>query len=256
MHSALGQDWSAPFRIDGSSGEAVVLIHGFTGHPGHWIPMSEMLADRNHTVVAPLLSGHGTARGSLAGSLWRDWVESARRAAESVADHRLVHLVGLSMGGLIAILLARKTASTGLVTINSPLVVREAKAYLAPLARHVIPSLPAARVAVPDPDLAHLWIDQEDRSTAAVDQLLRVIWHAWWEAGRLRRPALVIQSKADEAVRPVSGRLLAHRLAARLLWVDTRHNALLDPQRNLVNRAVVDHLAGLGSSSRGQTPLI
>lgn len=238
-----GRDWSAPFRIDGRRGEAVVLVHGFTGHPGHWIPMAERLADEEYTVIAPLLSGHGRIH-QLSGFVWRDWLGSALDACRSVSDHRLVHLVGLSMGGLIAILVAARTPSGRLVTINSPLVLRETKAYLAPLARHLIGSLPARGDEVPDPDLAHLWTPQEERSTAAVDQLLRVMWHAWRTAGRLRRPALVIQSRLDEAVRPVSARLLAHRLAARLMWIETRHNALLDPRREAVTRAVIEHLAG------------
>lgn len=238
----MARDWSEAFRLEGSGEEAVVLLHGFTGHPGHWLPVSEILAAKGYTVVAPLLAGHGTTTHALGKSTWKEWVDSARGATESVADHRRVHLVGLSMGGLIAILLARVTAVATLTTINAPLLLRETKAYLAPLARHVVPFVAAPTEEVPDPDLAHLWMSQDRRSTAAADQLLRVMWHAWWQAGRLRRPSLVIQSGVDETVWPLSGRLLARRLRADLLRIDTRHNALLDPQREVVGRAVLDHL--------------
>lgn len=250
MRREQGRDWTAPFRIDGNGDDALVLIHGFTGHPGHWIPLGEMLVDHGYTVTVPLLSGHGGD--GLAGSVWREWVASARAAVESVRDHRRLHLVGLSMGGLIAILLARPTAASSLVTINSPMVLRELKAYLAPVARHLVPFLPSPPDEVPDPDLAHLWIPLEHRSTAAVDQLLRVMWRAWWEAGRLRRPGLVIQSRRDEAVRAVSGPMLARRLRAGLLWVETRHNALLDPQRTVVCRAIVDHVEGVRTGGTGR----
>lgn len=235
-------EWTEAFRLDGTGDEAVVLIHGFTGHPGHWLPMSEILVGEGYTVVAPLLAGHGTTTREVSRSTWMEWVDSARAATESVADHRRVHLVGLSMGGLIAILLARTTAAATLTTINAPVLLREAKAYLAPLARHLTPFVPSLPEEVPDPDLAHLWVEEERRSTAAADQLLRVMWHAWWQAGRLRRPSLVIQSGADETVWPLSGRLLARRLRADVLRIDTRHNALLDPQREVVGRAVLEHL--------------
>lgn len=242
----MGRSWSEAFRLDGNRDEAVVLIHGFTGHPGHWLPVSEILAGKGYTVIAPLLAGHGTTMRSLGKSTWKEWVNSARGATESVADHRRVHLVGLSMGGLISILLAPVSAAATVTTINAPILLREAKAYLAPLARHVVPFVPAPTEEMPDPDLAHLWVAQERRSTAAADQLLRVIWHAWWQAGRLRRPSLVIQSGVDETVWPGSGRLLARRLGADLLRVDTRHNALLDPQREMIGRAVLDHLEAAG----------
>lgn len=238
----MARDWSQAFRLEGSGDEAVVLLHGFTGHPGHWLPVSEVLARKGYTVVAPLLAGHGTTTRALGRSTWKEWVASARAATESVGDHRRLHLVGLSMGGLIAILLARVTAAATLTTINAPLLLRETKAYLAPLARHVVPFVAAPTEEIPDPDLPHLWVSQDRRSTAAADQLLRVMWHAWWQAGRLRRPSLVIQSGVDETVWPVSGRLLARRLRADFLRIDTGHNALLDPQREVVGRAVLDHL--------------
>src|SRR5690606_7947303 len=78
-------------------------------------------------------------------------------AAGSVACHRRVHLVGLSLGGLLSILAAGPTAAASLVTINSPVLLRRTRAYLAPLARRFVPSYPAEVDPPPDPDLADLW---------------------------------------------------------------------------------------------------
>ncbi|MFP3915322.1 MAG: alpha/beta hydrolase [Actinomycetota bacterium] len=235
--------WSTPFHTHGSNGEAAVLIHGFTGHPGHWLPLRENLAARGYTVVAPLLTGHGSDVRRLASSRWREWVRAGTEAALSVSDHRRVHLVGLSMGGMVAILTAPRVAAASLTTINTPILLRDARAYLTPLVHRVRPWVSGREEPAPDPALAHLWNPETMRSTAAIDQLLRIIWRGWREAGRLRRPALVIQSRSDAVVRPVSGRILARRLRGRLLWVDTHHNALLDPDREIVHRAVAGHLA-------------
>lgn len=238
-------DWRAPLRLDGHTGEAAVLFHGYTGHPGHCTPLSEALAERGHTVVAPVLAGHAGVAEDLAEATWRDWISSARQAAESVADHRRVHLVGLSMGGLLAILVARPVAAASITTINAPLLVRDSRAYLAPVARHFVEWVPAEEITVPDPQLDHLWSPVTAHSTAAVAGLVGVVWRAWRAAGRLRRPSLVVQSRRDEAVRPVSGRLLARRLDGRLMWFDSRHNALLDPSRPLLHDAVIRHIEGL-----------
>jgi len=150
--------------------------------------------------------------------------------------------VGLSLGGLLSILAAGPTAAASLVTINSPVLLRRTRAYLAPLARRFVPSYPAEVDPPPDPDLADLWTPHDRHSTAAVAELVETIGRAWVAAGRLRRPALVAQSRDDTTVRPVSGRLLAARLGGRLEWISGAHNALLDPSRDRLHELVLDHL--------------
>lgn len=230
---------NAPIEMSGTSGEAVVLLHGFTGHAGHWIPIADRLSDEGHTVVAPLLPGHGTSPADLATTRWRDWLDAARDSARSVSDHRRVHLVGLSMGGLLAILVARATAAATVTTINSPVLVRDFRVMFAPLAHRFLPETPATDLDPPDPALAHLWTPYPTIPTAAVAELLGVVWTAYRRAGDLRRPSLVIQSRTDEAVLPISGWLLARRLGVRPMWLDSsRHNAALDPAREHVAKAL------------------
>jgi carboxylesterase len=234
------------FALTGNSGEAVVMLHGFTGHPGHWEPMADFLSERGHTVIAPRLAGHGTSPADLATTTADDWLLSARRAIDAVADHRHVHLVGLSLGGLLGILLATPTAASSLTTINSPVFTRDYKVALAPLARYWVDATPAAEAPPPDHQLAHLWTPYAIIPTGAVAELVRVVRRSYVAAGRLRRPSLVIQSRTDETVRPGSGPILARRLGGRLMWLEkARHNAILDPARTLIHQAVADHVEGI-----------
>lgn len=235
--------WAAGFHREGSSDDALVLLHGFSGHPGHWLPMADDLEARGHTVVAPRLPGHGTSPEDLATTGADEWLAAAREAADSVRHHRRVHLVGLSMGGMLAILLARPTAAYSLVTINAPVNTHDRRVAWASLASPFIRETRAVVAPPPDPDLSHLWAPYSTHPTAAVAELVRVTRRGWREAGRLRRPALVIQSRTDETVRPISGPLLARRLDGRLAWLEqSRHNALLDPGRTIVHAAVIDHI--------------
>lgn len=245
----MTRDWTAPLFLEGSGEEATLLVHGYTGHPGHWLPLAEVLHGEGYTVSAPLLAGHGPEyRPDVA---WREWLESIVSAGNAVAGHRRLHLIGLSMGGLLSVLAAPRLGATSLTAINPPLLVSDRRAYAAPLARRLVSTSPAYPEPVPDPDLAHLWLPPEEHSVAAVDALVRVAWHAWWTAGRLRRPSLVIQSRTDETVSPVSGRLLARRLRARLEWVETRHNALLDPARDVLHALILDHVRRPSERSLG-----
>lgn len=242
---ALISDWANPIHRDGTSGEAVVLIHGFSGHPGHWLPMAEALTARGHTVVAPRLPGHGTTPADLATATAEQWLAATLEAAQSVRDHARIHLVGLSMGGMLAILAARPTAAHSLVTINAPVRTQDRKVALAPLLRRLVPETMAEPALSPDPALDYLWSPYPTHPTAAVVELVRVVRRGWKEAKRLRRPSLVVQSRTDETVLPSSGSRLARRLRARILWLDDcRHNALLDPCRPLVHQATIDHIEG------------
>lgn len=235
-------DPAGPLRHLGTSGHAVVLLHGFTGQPGHWIPFAEALMERGHSLVAPLFSGHGSTDRHL-GHRLDDWVATALEAAQSLSDHPRLHLVGLSLGGLVAILAAGPSGATSLTTINSPVLVRDLRFYLAPLARHLITETPAAPAEVPDIALAHLWDPWDTQPTSGIAELAKGVARAVIGAGRLRRPALVVQSRTDELVFPISARILAARLRGRLAWLPrARHNALLDTSRDRLHRILLRHL--------------
>lgn len=236
-------EWERSIERRGSSGEAVVLIHGLSGHPGHWLPLTDALSERGHTVVAPRLPGHGTSPEDLAARTWPEWLCAVEEAVGGVGDHRHVHLVGLSMGGMLAILAAHSTPAASVTTINTPVVMRDPKIFLAPFLSRVVPDTPARMAPAPDPALEHLWRPYPVNPTPAVSELMKVIRMGWKAAGRLRRRALVIQSRTDEIVHPLSGRVLAGRLGGRLMWLEeARHNAVLDPSRYLIHRAIIEQV--------------
>ncbi len=89
---ALLDPLAAAFRLEGSNGEAVVLIHGYTGTPAHFRPSAKELNAAGFTVVAPRLAGHGTSMEDMATTTARDWVESAQQAVATVSDHDRLHL--------------------------------------------------------------------------------------------------------------------------------------------------------------------
>ncbi len=236
----------APFRIDGTNHEAVVLTHGFTGVPAHFRPLGEFLNQLGYTVNAPLLAGHGTSPEHMATTGWRDWLRSVEQSVAAVSDHRRVHLVGLSMGGLLSIMVAARSAATTITTINAPVILRNKQVYLAPFAHRRMISWPDGKDPVLDREVARYWLTYPGFPSAKANDLLTIIARGTAIAGRLRRPALVIQSKADETVDPRSGTILARRLGSqsRLIWLEQAfHNSLLSAERHTIHRAVAEHIA-------------
>lgn len=247
--SELFDPLAGPFRHEGSNGEAAVLVHGFTGVPAHFRPMGQVLADAGYTVIAPLLAGHGTSIEDLAETGREHWIESVRDAHRSVEGvHDRVHFVGLSMGGLISILVAAEVGAATVSTINSPIVFRDKKAHLA---RLLHPFRPIVRWSEEDPpelddEVAPFFLTYSGFPSKALADLVSISRQALRTAPHVNSPALVVQSLIDETVDPRSGAELAKSFGhgTRLVWLESSiHNALLDHERDVIDRAVLDRFS-------------
>ena len=100
-------------------GEPLVLVHGFTGHWRHWKPVLADLVAR-YEVIAPTLSGHngGPAYPSGMG------LEKVADAGDSLECHLnelgvgTAHFVGNSMGGSLAIELAKRGRARSVIAFS------------------------------------------------------------------------------------------------------------------------------------------
>ena len=239
---------AAGFRLDGNNQEAVVLVHGFTGVPAHFRPLAARLHEAGYTVIAPRLAGHGTSIADLATTRGRDWVESARQAVIEVSDHKRLHLAGLSMGGLISLLLAGESRASTVTTINSPIVVREKQFYAAPLIRYFRPRFDWKESDPPDlePELMRYWLPYHGFPTRGAADLFAIGRRAVWAARKLDIPSLVVQSRTDETVDPRSAKILAQLLGdgCTILWLeDSLHVAVLDHERDRITAAMLEHFS-------------
>lgn len=112
-------DWTHPFtlRAEGNEARAVLFIHGFTGSPYeiHLLAQHIYRGGKGPHCAAPLLAGHHQSLKALAATTWRDWLRSADDALNTlwsevrkIAGVPRLGVVGLSMGGLLALELARR----------------------------------------------------------------------------------------------------------------------------------------------------
>ncbi|WP_455383649.1 alpha/beta hydrolase [Salinispira pacifica] len=85
----------------------VLLLHGFTGVPEDMGHLARTLSSLGLTVSVPRLPGHGTNAADFLSTGWRDWL---RHSIDSFLDLRSrcesVSIGGLSMGGVLALILA------------------------------------------------------------------------------------------------------------------------------------------------------
>ena len=112
-----------PFSATGDRRGALVL-HGFTGSPHSMRAVAHALADAGLTVELPLLPGHGTDMADMIPTRWEDWSAAAEATYGTLASRcDAVVVVGLSMGGLLAVWLAQHHPEIAGLAVVNPLVV-------------------------------------------------------------------------------------------------------------------------------------
>ncbi|MFM9836057.1 MAG: alpha/beta hydrolase [Methylophilaceae bacterium] len=108
--------------IERKGDTAVLLIHGLTGTPAEMKHFGRFLSRKGLTVACPELAGHCASIEALQATKWQDWYQSIEAAFDALrAEYEQVFIAGLSMGALIALLVAskRKTQVAGVILLST-----------------------------------------------------------------------------------------------------------------------------------------
>lgn len=94
--------------LKGNSVRSIILIHGLTGTPNELKSLASFFNRKGYTVLCPRLANHGAPINLLKFSRWQDFYGSVREAFLSLPqeEKKEVFVAGLSMGALLALLLA------------------------------------------------------------------------------------------------------------------------------------------------------
>jgi carboxylesterase len=109
------------FFLGDLSKPACLLIHGFTGAPKEMRWMGESLHQRGYTCLGVRLAGHATRTEDMVRSRWTDWtasVEDGYHLLHGMSDN--IFLIGLSMGGVLALLMSTRLDVKGVVAMATP----------------------------------------------------------------------------------------------------------------------------------------
>jgi carboxylesterase len=221
-----------PFTHDGGT-TGVLLCHGFTGSPQSLRPWAEYLAAEGLSVSLPRLPGHGTNWREMARTRWEDWFAEVSRAFEELSKRAgEVFVMGLSLGACLGLRLAelRGESVRGLVLVNPSLTADSKLFLLAPVLKHLVPSLKGITDDIKKQGVTELGYDRVPVRAAATLPRLWAVTRG--NLADLTQPVLVYRSTEDHVVGPASMEVLRSALPADELTVrscdDSYHVATLD----------------------------
>lgn len=168
-------------RPDAGDGRRAVLgLHGFTGYPGELSLPASVLHKAGFSVFIPRLPGHGTSGKDFNTTTHRDWIRSAvetYEALNAVYDH--VYLLGHSMGGLLALLLAESFSVEKIVLFAPAVCIRAKGVALLPFLSYFLKRIPIEW----EPDEKVVFFDERDPED---DKFLGEEYWSWMYLKRVR----------------------------------------------------------------------
>ncbi len=219
--------------------ECILLIHGFTGTPADMRPLADYLNKNGdgYPVSSILLPGHGTRMEDMLLCNWKSWILYATSELKELLEiYPKVTVVGLSMGGDIALCLASKFNVHRVVTISAPIIIKNKLNYITEILS-VFRKYTYWKIYKPMND--ELSFDYETgykgMPVKSIAELRKMTLATSMRLHRIKQPILVVQSLKDMVVHLKSPFIIFDNVKSEYkeltLLENARHNAILSPER-------------------------
>ena len=256
---------AAPIDLPAATGRAALLLHGFGDTPQTLGYLASYLQTHGWAVRAPLLPGHGRSLDAFSASRVEDWVGCARQELDELRGrYSTVSLVGLSMGGSLATILAAEAPDVRAMVLLAPYLSMPTRLRRAAVAHRLVgvvaPFLGGrGERSIRDPDEVARNLAYRYTTPRLVYELSKVVERARRAAPTVKAPTLVIQSRQDNRIPPEAAERAFALFTAperRLIWTEGNgHVITVDYGRQAVFASVVEWLAAhtvATATSRGE----
>jgi len=232
-----------PFWFEGGD-IACLLLHGYTGSPSEMKPLGEFLSKNGIAASGPLLPGHGTSVQDLDTCDWMDWhnfVEAEWKRLKR--DYKKVFVIGLSMGGALALHLSAHNNVDGVVTLASGVKLADWRLPMMPVVRHFIKKVKKTRNSYArGPD--RIRFAYEYNPMKATRQIVIFYRHLSETLSDVTAPLLIIHSKDDIILRFENTEILTSNVGSSIKKVvaleNAKHIITLSDEQDTIHNEVLD----------------
>jgi carboxylesterase len=253
-----------PFLLPGEPSQpACLLIHGFTGTPKEMRWMGDFLNQRGYTCLGIRLAGHATTPEDMIRSNWTDWAASVEDGYSLLRSFTAdIFLIGLSMGGVLSLLMSTRLDVKGVVAMSTPYKLPEdPRLRFVDWISKVKPYMPKS---TEEPGSS--WYDKEawkehvsypQNPVRSIGQLNRLLDATRAALPEVRIPVLLMHSQDDHYVLPENIELLYTDLVhvsdkTKLYIAGSGHVLPRDAARGQVFQSVLEFIQRIGRS-KGST---
>jgi carboxylesterase len=241
---------AVPFSFQGNE-VRVLLVHGFTGSPAEMRELGEYLHEREgYTIRCDLLPGHGTSVADLGRTTWHDWYQTALKGYRELSEGgHPVHVVGLSMGGLVSLHLATHHKPKSLTALSAPIQLKNWKISLTPIIRHFVTGFPkpGGFEDIKDPKAREGFVGYQQDPPAGVHSLLQLMDHVRDDLSEITSPTLLMHAVEDHRVPYECLELIQKGIGSSasvktITLEDCYHVITVDQEKDKVFQATLEHI--------------
>ena len=243
-----------PIDLQEEGSHGVLLLHGFGDTPQTLALLARRLRKTGYSVLAPLLPGHGRTLEAFAKSRAREWIAAAKDAyIDMRTRHDSVSVVGLSMGGALAVLVASGQWEIPALVLIAPYLGMPRLLRVA-AATHLLWGKLVGQVNGRNPRSIHDPIEREKNLAYGVitgrelHELAEVVRRARKSLTDVKAPTMIIQSLEDPRCSPATAEFTLKTLGSQdkeLIWTEgAGHIITVDYGRERVFAEVERWLSG------------
>jgi carboxylesterase len=205
--------------------EAVILIHGLGATPYEVQELAETIHDAGYAVYAPLLAGHGSTIDELRHSTWEDWYATIKNTHNTIIPlYDDVHVVGVSAGGNLALLLASKEKVNNVVVVAPALYLQDKRTNYALLAKYFVKDIQRNLTPEEQPHYSSVF------PVRTIGEWVMLAQETKKKLKYVDEPVLILQSRKDPRVNPKSSAYVYAQVNSKqkqLHYVDDEKHVLI-----------------------------
>ncbi|MBW2976365.1 alpha/beta fold hydrolase [Candidatus Woesearchaeota archaeon] len=238
--------------------KACLLIHGLTSSTQEIEELALFLSKKNFTVIAPLLKGHNTSIEDLNKTDWHNWFDSVIRAYKKIEKSKKIFVVGISIGAILALHLARHKKTNALVLLAPAVFYKDWRVRFINLAKYFIgakkknykkyyPWREPAYYDIYNEEAIKQRVAYDEAGLNALSSALLLINHVKKELKKIYSPILIIHSKNDHTILPQSSSYIYNNIGSKekkIIWLrNSGHVVSVDNEKEKVFQLVCNFLS-------------